>query len=400
MEPGAPVNPTAEPKLPSTTPQRFHRLMQVAVVLTVLAMGVHRLALVLADPSTFATRSWSAWHACFFLHGASLLWLASPRGRDSSSARYITVLVLATLTALAMGALKHFLNHAAMLYLLQVWFVAIRFPLKATLPYALLVGLSFPLIRLLGPDYPVQRMVFEVLYTWGYSAFVLFAASALQSEVQAERALVEQRLALLAAQEQLEESRVMEERLRISRDLHDALGHHLAALSLGLEAMRHRCRGPEQTEVMDLQEVVRSMFTDLRSVVSALQKTPPLELEPFLFRLAEQVSTPRIHVSCSGPIPFYDSARNQLLLRCTQELVTNCLKHAAARNLWISITCSPESVYLIFRDDGIGAPHLREGRGLSGLRDRLAAFGGRLDVHPGPPGFQAMAWLPGQGDAV
>ena len=164
--------------------------------------------------------------------------------------------------------------------------------------------------------------------------------------------------------------------------------------------MRIRCPEDERGEVRDLQEVVRCMFSDLRGVVSTLQKTQPLDLEHFLAHLAEQVATPRIHVNFSGPVPFQDSARNHALLRCTQELVTNCLKHAKALNLWVSVTCSPESVYLIFRDDGQGASPLMEGHGLAGLRDRLAAFGGRLDIHPGPPGFQARAWIPGPGGAA
>lgn len=391
------MNPTPDPNLLRSSAQHFHRLMQVAVIAILVAMGMHRLALVLAAPTEFATLSWGAWHACFVLHAATLVWLASPAGRGSTTSRYLAALALGTLTALAMGALKHFLDHAALLYLLQVWFVAVRFPLKATLPYALLAGLSFPLIRSLGPDYPLQRMAFEVLYTWGYSAFVLFAASALQSEAAAERVLVTQRLALLAAQEQLEESRLMEERLRISRDLHDALGHHLAALSLRLEAMRVRSPKAERTSVEDLQDVVRSMFTDLRGVVSTLQKTQPLDLEAFLTRLAEQVAIPRIQVDFSGPVPFQDSVRNHALFRCTQELVTNCFKHAGALNLWISVTCSPESVYLIVRDDGRGAAPLREGHGLAGLRERLAAFGGRLDLHAGSQGFQARVWIPGPG---
>lgn len=374
--------------------QRFHRLMHGAIIVLIAAMTIHRLALVLGDPSAYTTPSWAAWHGLFALHGIAMVWLSSSAGRNSSDLKYGTVLTAAIAAAILMGALKHFMNQAFLLYLLQVWFVALRFRMRVTLAFALVVGLAFPLVRALGPDYPFQRMAFEVLYTWSYSAFVIFAASALRSEVEAEKELFQHRMALWAAQVQLEDARILEERLRISRELHDSIGHHLAALSLQLESLRIRAAEPEKEALAGLQQLTRAMLTELRNVVSSLQCVRAVDLEHFLQNLAAQVKTPRIQVHVSGTIPFGDSGRNHALLRCAQELVTNCLKHAEAQNLWIEVVCSSESAYLIFRDDGRGTPRLTEGSGLQGLRERLRAFGGRLDLHPGPPGFQARVWIP------
>ena len=387
------MNASAVEPRPSRS-HRFHRLMHGAVIVLIAAMAIHRISLVLVSPSAYATPSWVAWHSLFLLHGAAMIWLSSAAARRSPDQWYVGVLAAAIVAAMVMGTLKHFINQAAILYLLQVWFVALRFRLRVTLVFALVVGLAFPLVRSLGPDYPFQRMFFEVLYTWSYSAFVIFAASALRSEVEAEKELFQHRMALWAAQVQLEDARILEERLRISRELHDAIGHHLAALSLQLETLRIRAAEPEKSALAEVQELTRAMLTELRRVVGSLPSIRAVDLEHFLQNLAIQVTVPRIQVQVSGAIPFTDSGRNHALLRCAQELVTNCLKHAEAQNLWIEVVCSTESAYLIFKDDGRGAPRLTEGSGLQGLRERLRAFGGRLDLHPGPPGFQARVWIP------
>lgn len=69
-----------------------------------------------------------------------------------------------------------------------------------------------------------------------------------------------------------------------------------------------------------------------------------------------------------------------MLLRCAQEIITNAVRHAAARNLWIR--CRREGAELVMdaRDDGRGAAELIGGNGLRGMRERLRQYGGQLQL--------------------
>jgi signal transduction histidine kinase len=75
------------------------------------------------------------------------------------------------------------------------------------------------------------------------------------------------------------------------------------------------------------------------------------------------------------------------LLRCVQEAVTNCVRHARARHLGIDVRTDGALVVVRIEDDGQGQPKLKPGNGLTGMRERLAELGGRLDILRQQPGF-------------
>jgi signal transduction histidine kinase len=83
------------------------------------------------------------------------------------------------------------------------------------------------------------------------------------------------------------------------------------------------------------------------------------------------------------------------LFRCAQEAITNAVKHASARNVWVTAVCEPEVVRLSVRDDGRGAKNLAVGHGLSGMRQRVASWGGGSEFHsPAHAGFAVELWVP------
>jgi signal transduction histidine kinase len=73
--------------------------------------------------------------------------------------------------------------------------------------------------------------------------------------------------------------------------------------------------------------------------------------------------------------------------------VTNSIRHAGARNVWIAVSAGPTGFQLTARDDGSGARELRPGGGLSGMRERLEELGGTLTVEDGT-GFALRATVP------
>src|SRR5207249_4297704 len=100
-----------------------------------------------------------------------------------------------------------------------------------------------------------------------------------------------------------------------------------------------------------------------------------------------------VHLALPDPLVIDDAARAHCVLRCVQEIVTNTLRHARARNLWIRIEQLPTGLAVDARDDGRGASALAAGNGLSGMRSRLEELGGFLHIATAPS-FAVTAQLP------
>ncbi|MDE2083224.1 MAG: sensor histidine kinase, partial [Xanthomonadaceae bacterium] len=200
---------------------------------------------------------------------------------------------------------------------------------------------------------------------------------------------------LRATRTLLTESSRIGERMRISRELHDLVGHHLTALSLNLEVASHLVSGNAQEHVRQAQSVAKLLLSDVREVVSQLREDDAIDLTEALKTLVEGVPGLTIHLNLPPRFAVDDPRRAQVLLRCAQEIITNTLRHANARNLWLRFERDGAELAIHARDDGRGAGELRQGNGLTGMRERLAQIGGRLDITTArDSGFTLDAWLP------
>jgi signal transduction histidine kinase len=112
----------------------------------------------------------------------------------------------------------------------------------------------------------------------------------------------------------------------------------------------------------------------------------------------EAIDRPAVHFDAPEILPITDASRAETLLRLVQEIVTNAVRHAQARNLWISVSQSANGIHIEGRDDGRGAKGWSDGHGLRGMRERLSLIGGSLDVRSTPgTGFFVQAHIPQTG---
>jgi len=212
-----------------------------------------------------------------------------------------------------------------------------------------------------------------------FEVFAYFAVRIAHREAEARLELSEANAELKVMAGLLDINSRTEERLRIARELHDLVGHHLAALSLNLEVASHLAVGGAKESIEKSQGITRKLLTDVREVVSRLRADEPIDLAAAVNALREVITTPTLHLEI-GRLDVHDSAVAQVALRSVQEIVTNAVRHSGARNLWLTLAASDHTLEIEARDDGSGTDHIRYGNGLRGIRERVEEVNGTFEV--------------------
>lgn len=224
-------------------------------------------------------------------------------------------------------------------------------------------------------------------------AFMSGIVALRQNEAQDELKRVNSELR--ATQALLADNTRIAERVRIARELHDLVGHHLTALTLNLEVATHLVEGKALEHVQQAHSLAKLLLADVREVVSEMRLDDKVDLAAALRELVSGMPEPRIHLDLPLEEAPTDPVRAQVLLRCAQEMITNAVRHARADNLWIGLVHDESSVALTAKDDGKGVKEVELGNGLSGMSERLQQLGGQLDIESRPgAGFRLYAWVP------
>lgn len=334
--------------------------------------------LIIAVPSIYAAQAhgmfargdgW-VWLGSFVLF--LILYLLETRREDARARLLIVGESIAALACIALAP-AGFQPILLVIVAAQVGVHHYRMALLATVVQTLALGI---VLELTGNEDAIA-------IAFAYFAFQLFAAYT----ASVARAESEARLALAAVNAELEvTSGLLEitsrtsERLRIARELHDLVGHHLAALSLNLEVASHLTEGKAREQVEKSRGIAKTLLSDVRDVVSRMREDDEVDLGGALRSLRDVISRPAIHLDLPPELPVRNSAVAQVALRAAQEIVTNTVRHAGAKNLWIRVALRDSLIEIEARDDGAGVPAVHFGNGLRGLKERVEGTGGRLDV--------------------
>ncbi len=267
--------------------------------------------------------------------------------------------------------------------------------------WVVFLAMAFGVWVIFTPDGSWLLALVFFIMNLGLTLFPFIASLLAMKQVQARSELRRVNSELLATQSLLAENTRIAERVRISRELHDLVGHHLTALTLNLEVASHVSEGKSKQHVDQAASISRLLLSDVREVVSDMRRDGQVDLREALEMLARGVPDLNVHLEIPQKLSQTDPRRAQILLRCAQELITNAVRHASAANLWISLEAGEEGLSLRARDDGQGVLQLMPGNGLNGMRERLKELGGRLDISTAPgAGFQVRAWMPGEEGAA
>ena len=232
----------------------------------------------------------------------------------------------------------------------------------------------------------------------GISLFAFMSGIVSLRQHVARDALRKMNSELRATQALLADNTRIAERVRIARELHDLVGHHLTALTLNLEVATHLVEGKALEHVQQAHSLAKLLLVDVREVVSDMRVDDKVDLAAAMRTLVSGVPEPAIHMDLPSELAMTDPRRAQVLLRCAQEMITNSVRHARAENLWLSLVQDEDGVVLTARDDGRGVNEVEAGNGLRGMAERLRQMGGELKIETSPgAGFSLHAWIPVEG---
>lgn len=183
-----------------------------------------------------------------------------------------------------------------------------------------------------------------------------------------------------------------EERNRLARDIHDGLGHYLAAVNVQLEmAIKLREKNPagSLTAMTQAKQAAHEALQDVRLSVGTLRESAqPFELNTALNTLVTRMNNDQLQISfrVEGQQNQYSQQTLLVLYRAAQEGLTNIYKHAQATRASLWVQFSKEQARLRIVDDGVGYDDQqeREGYGLQGLVERISQLGGVLNIEGRP----------------
>jgi signal transduction histidine kinase len=197
---------------------------------------------------------------------------------------------------------------------------------------------------------------------------------------------------------------VAEERARIARELHDMVTHNVSVMVVQAAAGNEVFDAhPEQARaaLRAVEETGRRALGELRRLLDVVADDgAEYDPQPGLRRLDDLVDSVRatglgVELTVEGTPRELSPALELSAFRIVQEALTNTLKHARASRASVRVRYAPDALELEVADDGVGAVSTEGGRGLVGMRERAALFGGEVAAGARPGGgFAVRARMP------
>lgn len=199
----------------------------------------------------------------------------------------------------------------------------------------------------------------------------------------------------------VEELAILKERNRISREIHDSVGHSLSTTIIQLEAIKRLLKNnPPLYELVDeLRDFVKDSFSEVRTAISKLK---PTEYENYqnLFKIDELVknfsklTNTDVKLTISKNTWNLSSVQSITLYRVIQEALSNAIRHGKCSKIDIFITFNSNELILNIKDNGLGCKSIVKGNGLNSISERIYELKGKVEFFNVEDGFLIRATFP------
>jgi signal transduction histidine kinase len=229
---------------------------------------------------------------------------------------------------------------------------------------------------------------------------IISDAKQMESTVSAVRSLTSANIGFQRYADTIVEHSLGEERRRISRELHDTMGYSLTNIRMMMEEAIGLYDGHSEDFVQLLvytRDQAKNAMDDARSALKALRSTyadhSPLDIRA-VQRLAKaftEATHVDVRVDCSNTRWSYGNTVDHFVYRFVQEGMTNSFRHGKAEEICIYLFEDIKYLHVSLIDDGQGCKDIKEGVGISGMRERIKRLGGAISLGNSPHGFSIHA---------
>jgi signal transduction histidine kinase len=226
-------------------------------------------------------------------------------------------------------------------------------------------------------------------------AFTLLIGDLLRARKEQNALLAERNRELEGLRETERRSAIVEERMRIAREVHDAVGHSLVAITLQTRAgLRRLSRSPERAAdaLREIEALAARALEETRTAVATIRSDAdgsPLRRQPTvadLPLLVRSMRAPDLDVDLTVDPATRDlpTSLQSAAYRIVQESLSNVARHAGPAHSAVRLGQDGEAFVIEITDDGASAAGAEEGSGLRGMRERAEQHGGSLEAGPDP----------------
>jgi signal transduction histidine kinase len=215
----------------------------------------------------------------------------------------------------------------------------------------------------------------------GFQLFALSSSFARVNERNARENVEQLNQQLQATRILLAQSSRQDERVRIARDLHDILGHQLTALNLQLEILQHKVPDELRETVQQSKYLAKELLENIRQVVRDQRNLLSLDIRQAVQALVAHI--PQLEVNIEGELQLDSVRLAEQIVLCIQEGISNALRHGRATRINLILQQESSSINIFLDDNGCGlVASASNGIGLQGMRERLCAYGGYVELSP------------------
>ena len=372
----------------------------------------------------------------------------------SAATIFITLAICFTIIS------KHRLNHSSILYILGfMYLIAVVSQLVipyvylaifvviccAILPYYMpwkqCVTLSVPISL---PTAIIQSAVWNEQYAlltgalfWTFNVFAMIMSNTAIKESKAREEADALNRQLLSTQQLMKQALTQDERLRIARNIHDVLGHHLTALTINLQVASRKADLLESTESKDIKQhvgqshsIAKLLLSDVREAISDIRENAAIDFSLAVNALIKDLPRPMVNLHIDDNLALTNVRIADCLLRSMQEALTNVIRHTQAHYFSISLSHCNGAYNLLMQDslvpltadskldskqpsskniscshaEGVQkeagpsesdtSSHVVAGNGLKGMQERVHELHGSISWQQTEQGFRIEIYIP------
>lgn len=245
-----------------------------------------------------------------------------------------------------------------------------------------------------------QSGVVNTFLFWTFNIFALVMVNTSlrekEARLQAELTMRE----LKSTQGLLNEAVKQGERVRIARNIHDLLGHHLTALTINLQVASRKSEGEVKDSIEECHQLAKLLLSDVREAVSDIRDKSKLDLEGSIRSMVEKLPKLSLELDIDNHIQIDDIQVADAIIKAVQETITNTLKHAQGTTISVHVNYAVaeltdnKQLQIDIANDGKTPTTFTQGNGLMGIKERLNALKGSASFMVDADAFRTRLLIP------